>query len=316
MVRFIRQTDYLQQRVREFIRSPLGGRGPGERWLRWGAAAIVVVVGAMVSTIVFCEGRYAARKSFDNAFQRLAADRAEAISRALELSLRDLEFAGQACELQQTMTRDGFTRLARKIVAEHEGVRAVVWAPRVAKGFPVLSASRPAKTCSPRASRSDRTRFGGLRWNGLATTDNFQPRDQFRGIGPATVPTVSWSSRRSTTRRRPAMALRIAAGDYRASWWASMGGGVSSRAAPSNWFPRGSPINWKTSLRRRRSVSSIATCRASGRSTGTPPRLSPVTSDPGRPPDRCGRPWSRPALPFSRTIAPGRIGGRWLSARS
>ena len=103
----------------------------------------------MVSTIVFCEGRYAARKSFDNAFQRLAADRAEAISRALELSLRDLEFAGQACELQQTMTRDGFTRLARKIVAEHEGVRAVVWAPRVAKGFPVLWAQSAGKNLLP-----------------------------------------------------------------------------------------------------------------------------------------------------------------------
>jgi PAS domain S-box-containing protein len=149
IVSFLRRIDRLPQRVREFIRSPLGGRGSRERWLGWGAAAIAVVIGGIVSTTLFFEGRDAARKAFDNAFDRLAADRAQAISRALELSLRDLEFAGQARELHRAMTRDDFARLARKIVGEHEGVRAVVWAPRVAERFPVLWAQSAGENLLP-----------------------------------------------------------------------------------------------------------------------------------------------------------------------
>jgi PAS domain S-box-containing protein len=127
-----------QQRVREFLRAPLGEHGVGDRLLRWGAAAIVVVVGAMLSTNLFSEGRDNAREAFDNAFGQLAADRAEVISSALQLSLRDLDLAAQVRQFHPAMTRDDFARLTRKIVAERRGVRAVVWAPRAAKSFPVL----------------------------------------------------------------------------------------------------------------------------------------------------------------------------------
>jgi PAS domain S-box-containing protein len=138
-----------QRRVREFLRSPLGKHATGDRLLRWGAAVIVVVVGAMISAILFFERRDAAREAFDNAFEQLATDRAEAISHALQLSLRDLDFAGQVRELHPTMTRDDFARLARRIVAEHHGVRAVVWAPRADKSFRVLWAQSAGENLLP-----------------------------------------------------------------------------------------------------------------------------------------------------------------------
>ena len=138
-----------QRRVRDFVRSPLRGEGPGDRLLRWGAPAIVVVVGGGVSMSLFFEGRETARETFDKTFEQLAVDRAEATFRAQQLAFQDLDLLGRVRGLHEAMTSDDFARLTRDVLAEHQAVQAVAWAQRSAKGFSVAWAQPAGKSLLP-----------------------------------------------------------------------------------------------------------------------------------------------------------------------
>jgi PAS domain S-box-containing protein len=100
--------------------------------LRWGIAAIVALVGAILTMSLFLELRRSSWDSFQTTFMQRAISRAQSVSQELERQLDRLDGLRRFLDSQDFVERNEFSQYAAPLL-KGVPIRALEWIPRVGR---------------------------------------------------------------------------------------------------------------------------------------------------------------------------------------